>query len=234
MCFPRDSARVCCEERAQARRQAHHASRLVGGRKESSALMRRTAGMVRSGKAALSSGLPFHRSSNERMRPASSSRTCSWLRTTMQPRQRWCSSTRRWRCCCSTLAAQSRARASTRALHGMLPQLPLRRSTAPQRPRRSRHRCTTRRAAPLQPTCSKPRFQCARRGRLAAKKQTAGAPCRRSNTACCLGQSRRCWSWMQRFAGVQGCQSLSSQLAACGRRRRWREWMMEVDGLRNT
>ena len=67
MCFPRDSARVCCEERAQARRQAHHASRLVGGRKESSALMRRTAGMVRSGKAAPSSGLPFHRSSNERM-----------------------------------------------------------------------------------------------------------------------------------------------------------------------
>ena len=67
MCFPRDSARVCCEERAQARRQAHHASRLVVARKESSALMRRTAGMVRSGKAAPSSSLPFHRSSNERM-----------------------------------------------------------------------------------------------------------------------------------------------------------------------
>ena len=67
MCFPRDSARVCCEERAQARRQAHHASRLVVARKESSGLMRRTAGMAWSGKAAPSSGFPFHRSSNERM-----------------------------------------------------------------------------------------------------------------------------------------------------------------------
>ncbi len=46
MCFPRDSARVCCEERAQARRQAHHASRLVVARKESSALMWRTAGRI--------------------------------------------------------------------------------------------------------------------------------------------------------------------------------------------
>ena len=58
MCFPRHSARVCCEERAQARRQAHHASRLVGARKESSALMRRTAGMTWSGKAAPQQRLP--------------------------------------------------------------------------------------------------------------------------------------------------------------------------------